>query len=915
MIGTTLGHYRITAKIGEGGMGVVYRAHDERLDRDVAIKVLPEAVAEDPQRLARFEREAKLLASLSHQNVATLYGLEVHEGQRFLVMELAEGETLAERIEKGPIPVDDALEFARQIAEGLEAAHEQGVIHRDLKPANVMVSPEGKVKVLDFGLAKAWHHNESDADLTHSPTLTGQMTAAGVLLGTAAYMSPEQARGKTVDKRADIWAFGVVLYEMIAGTRAFAGDTTSDILATIIKDDPDWDALPVGTPIPIRRLLRRCLTKDPRDRLHDIADARIELQFLSIDGNQLDEAAASVPSRAAWRTWLPWVFAILFAALAVAFLAAFLRSPPPGTVTKLLVGVEPAEWLGSSGSENRWKQEYRRLSRTAIALSPDGRYLVYSAGNDDGSRLYLREMSEAQATPITGSEGGVGPFFSPDAEWIGFWADDALKKVRVDGGPPMVVCAAPRVIRGASWGPGNDIFFGQSSGGVLRVSAGGGKPQEITFLGEGERAHYHPQILDDGETLLFTIIGMGGWDDTRIVAQRLNAGERKVLVKNGADPRYSPTGHLVFARLGSLVAAPFDQKRLEVTGGAGVVLESIRQGVNAANSAGNTYSGQFTFSASGSLVHVPGGVWPDDQFSLLWVDRAGRAEPLRIPPATYIGPRLSPDGGRLVVWAGGFEPDCIWVYDIARGTLSRLTFEETNDHWPLWTPDGSRITFGSESVESGRQSIVSVRADGSGATEILLTHDSEFLDPASWSPDGQVLAFLQESEAGDRDIWMLPREGEPWPFIESPFSDGWPAFSPDGRWLAYASDQSGRDEVFVTPYPGPGPKIQVSSGGGNSPAWAPNGQELFFQTSRDSDGLRSMIVVDVSTQPTFSAGVAREVFRLDHERTVPIRNYDVTLDGQTFVMLRDDPRPGEPVTQMHVTLNWFEELKRLAPTD
>ncbi len=912
LIGTTLGHYRIVEKIGEGGMGVVYRAHDERLDRDVAIKVLPEAVAQDVQRLARFEREAKLLASLSHQNVATLHGLEEMEGQRFLVMELAEGETLAEQIKKGPIPVDDALDYARQIAEGLEAAHEQGIIHRDLKPANVMLSPDGNVKVLDFGLAKVWHPDESNADLTHSPTLTGQMTAAGVLLGTAAYMSPEQARGRTVDRKADIWAFGVVLYEMITGTRAFAGDTTTDILATIIKDDPDWDALPVETTTSIHRLLRRCLSKDPRNRLHDIADARIVLQSLSIDDYYKDEAAATAPSGTSWRTWLPWGLAAVFAALCVAILVGSPRNPSPGVVTKLLVGVEPAEWLGSV-RDGGWDNETFRLSRTALALSPDGRHLIYSASDDTGSRLFLRAMDDTQALPITGTEGGVGPFFSPDGEWIGFWAEGNLKKVRTDGGPPMPVCDAPRAPFGASWGPDDTIVFGQYEGGILRVSADGGEPEEITVLAEGEFRHCHPQLLADGETLLFTVRRKetGDWDETTIVAQSLKTGDRNTLVTNGADPRFAPTGHLVFVRLGSLMAVPFDPKRLEVTGGGAVVLESVRQGVNAQNSAFDTFSGQFAFSPSGTLVHVPGGVWSDMTGSLVWVDREGLGEPLSAPTGPFIFPRLSPDGTRVAVNVWGFEQADIWVCDIARGTLTRLTFDESAEGFPLWTPDGARITFSSN--RSGRDNIYWIPADGSGAAEPLSALGNS--TPASWSPDGQVLAIVEYTEASGSDIWMLPLEGEPYPFIESPFEEMWPTFSPDGRWLAYGSDQSGQYEVYVTPYPGPGPKVQISTAGANEPVWAHNGRELFFRGEPNSEGFRPMCSVDITTVPSFLAGEPRKLFMGDFVGATPVRNHDVSPDGRTFLMIKRDPTQNEPVIQMYVTLKWFEELKRLVPTE
>jgi len=911
LIGRTLGHYRIVEKIGEGGMGVVYRAHDERLDRDVAVKVLPETVAQDVERLARFEREAKVLASLNHSHIATLHGLEEEDGHRFLVMELVEGENLAGVLVRGPIPFDEALPIALQISEGLEAAHEHGIVHRDLKPANVMVDPDGQVKVLDFGLAKAFDPQastpSSPESIAESPTITADMTRAGTLLGTAAYMSPEQARGKPVDKRADVWAFACVLWEMLTGTRAFVGTTSTETLAAIIKDEPDWGGLPAETPTPVRRLLRRCLTKDPRDRLHDIADARIELQSLSVDDQTLHEAAVVTPIRTGWRSWLPWGLAAVFAAFAIAILVGTLRTPSPGTVTKMLVEIEPAERLGCG-----WSSEKGSLSRTAMAVSPDGRTLVFSAGDDTGSRLYVRALNEIQGTPIAGTEGGVGPFFSPDGKWVGFWAGGVLKKVRTDGSPPVPVCDA-RVPFGASWGPDGAIVFGQRRGGVLRVSADGGVPEEITALAEGELSHRHPQLLPNGNSVLFTVRGRssGAWDETTIVAQSLKTGERKILVENGADPRYASTGHLVFTRLGALMAAPFDPKRLEVTGGAVVVLESVRQGVNAGASDIDTFSGQFSFSSSGTLVHVPGGVWSDPQRSLVWVDRDGQEEPLSAPTGPFYLPRLSPDGTRVAVYRSGFEDDNIWVYDISRGTLTRLTFEESTEVWPLWTPDSARITFSLD--KSGSSGIYWIPADGSGTAERLITLDRAI--PASWSPDGQVLASLHYTEAGRYDIWMLQPEGEPQPFFESAFSEGYPIFSPDGRWLAYVSPLSGRFEIYLTPYPGPGPKVQISTDGGYSPAWAPSGRELFYRGPRDSEGMRSMWAVDITTEPNFSAGKPRKLFTGVHRGTDPLRNYDVAPDGQTFLMIKDDRESEEPVTQLHVTLNWFEELKRLVPTE
>jgi len=697
---------------------------------------------------------------------------------------------------------------------------------------------------------------------------------------------------------------------MLTGSRPFQGTSSTDVLAAIIKEDVDWEALPATTSAPVRRLLRRCLTKDPRDRLHDIADARIELQSLSVGDQFEPELAIPTAMTRGWRAWLPWGLAAVFAAVAVAVLVGSLRTSSPGAVSKTLVGLEPAEWLGSvlGLDAGTWVSEQSRLSRTAMALSPDGRYLVFSAGDDSGSRIYVRAMDEIKATSIPGTEGGVGPFFSPDGEWIGFWADEQLKKVRIDGGPAMPVCDVPSAPWGASWGPENVIVFEQY-GGVLRVSANGGAPEEISVPTEDEYYHSHPRLLPNGETLLFTAkMRTGLWDNTRIVAQSLKSGDRKILVENGADARYAPTGHLVFSRLGTLVAVPFDPKRLELEGGAVVVLESVRQGVHAGWTGYDTYSAQFSFSPTGTLVHVPGGVWSDHIFSLVWVDREGRAEPLSISPGPYWGPRLSPEGQRVAFGSDPFGASHdIWIHELSSGTVTRLTLEGSRNYWPLWTPDGARITF--MSIRSGRRAMYWIRADGSGAAERLSMHEGKF--PSSWSPDGLVLAFVESTESGGGDIWMLPREGEPQPFISSPFNEVGPTFSPDGRWLAYASDQTGRFEIYVTPYPGPGPRVQVSAAGGRAPIWARNGRELFYRRVLVAEkGLRSTWAVDVTTEPKFSAGRPRKLFKGDYQTS-----YDVTPDGQMFLMGKQHPRPEKPVTQLHVTLNWFEELKRLVPTE
>jgi serine/threonine-protein kinase len=907
-------------------MGEVYRAIDTRLERSVALKVLPEHLLDDPTRLERLEREARAISSLSHPNICTLYDIGEAAGVRYLVMELVEGDTLAKRLEKGRLPLEEALEHACRIADALDKAHRQGIVHRDLKPGNVILAKSG-VKLLDFGLAKLQTKATSESLLSEEVTAerSEPLTVSGTIVGTLQYMAPEQVEGQEVDSRADIFALGCVIYEMITGRRAFSGGSPASVIGAILKDEPPPMAELQGlTPASLEHVVRRCLAKDPDERWQSAGDVMRELRWA---------AELEVPDAPSPRRRVPWLMAalgVLIAASAVAFLAGSLRTPPPNAVTRALMDVEPGEWLGST-SNAKWTHESSRLSRTALALSPDGRYLVFSAGDDTGSRLYLRAMDETRATPIAGTDGALTPFFSPDGEWIGFWsghrqgprstdlavarqelrrAEGELRKVRGEGGPSMAVGDVPTHPIGGSWGADGTIVVGTAVTGILRGPADGGGLEEITVLEDDRSQHLHPQLLDDGNTLLFTSRRNGDWEDTRIVAQSLDTGERTVLIENGADARYVPTGHLVFLRLGTLMAVPFDPKRLEVTGSEVVVLESVRQGVNASNGNFHTYSGQFTFSSSGTLVHVPGGIWPDQQSSLVWVDRTGRSEPLTTLPGRFHGPRLSPDGTRVTMFKAGFEPSDIWIYEIARGTLSRLTVGEGRELRPAWTPDGACVTF--ESVDSDGSGISWIAADGSGRAEILSTIGAA---PASWTPDGQVLAFLQPDEAGGRDIWMLPLKGEPWPFIESAFKDQYPTFSPDGRWLAYASGRSGRSEIYVTPYPGPGPRVQISTDGGIEPAWAPSGRELFFRELPSGDPLLAMWAVEITTEPSFRASTPRELFRRRQNATLPLRNYDVASDGQRFLMLE---RANPPVTRgppLHVTLNWFEELKRLAPAD
>jgi eukaryotic-like serine/threonine-protein kinase len=884
-LGTHLGSYEVLAAIGSGGMGEVYSAHDNKLGRDVAIKVLPEAFARDPERLSRFQREAKMLASLNHPNIAAIYGLDEDASRNYLVMELIPGETLRERIAReGPLPLEEALGICRQITEGMEAAHDKGIVHRDLKPANVKMTPEGKVKVLDFGLAKALTDDAAGSDPSTSPTLSAAATLQGVILGTAAYMSPEQARGKAVDKRTDIWAFGCVLYELLTGKQAFAGETVTEILAAVLKGEPDWQALPATTPTKVRDLLRRCLQKDVNRRARDAGDVRIEIEEALAAPNVGSTTAA--PATRGWRQTLLWSIA---SSVGVAILAAIvvwnLKPSPPQPVSRVVITLPPGQQLAGLDSG------------PAVALSPDGTRLAYVARQGGTQQLYLRALDSLEAKPIPGTEGGVSPFFSPDGQWVGFFAGGKLKKVAVSGGAALTLGDAA-LPRGASWGSQGTIALATNVSALQQVSDAGGTPQPLTRLEKGDVSQRWPEFLPGGKAVLFAVGTSGiNFSNAQVAVQSVGTGERRNLVQGGTHPRYSPSGHLVYAQGGSLMAVPFDPQRLEVTGTAVPVVEGVVQ---------SPISGaaQYNFSPTGSLVYVSGGV-QSAQSRPVWVSRNATEQPLAAPARAYLGPRLSPDGRRLALTITEQESQ-VWLYDLSRETLTRFTFEGNVNNVPVWTPDGKRIAF--ESNKEGPPNLFWQLADGSGGLERLTT--SEYLHaPSSWSPDGQRLAFFEVNPTTQRDIWVLrlgDRKAQP--FLQTRFDEAVPRFSPDGHWLAYISNESGRYEVYVQPYPGPGGKWQISTEGGTEPAWNPNGRELFY---RSGD---KMMAVDIATQPGLAAGTPRMLFEGRYEPApFPIDNYDVSPDGQRFLMLKPSEQQSAP-TQINVVLNWFEELKRRVPS-
>jgi Tol biopolymer transport system component len=881
--GRRLGPYEILSAIGAGGMGEVYQAHDTKLGRDVAIKVLPANFVNDPERLSRFQREARMLAALNHANIATIYGLEQCDGVTCLVMELVSGETLAERVKAGPPGIEEALKIAVQIAEALEAAHEKSIIHRDLKPANVKLTPEGKVKVLDFGLAKAFAGDTANDDPSNSPTLSAAATMQGVILGTAAYMSPEQARGKACDKRTDIWAFGCVLYALLTGRQAFQGESTTEILAAVLRGEPDWQALPSSTPRKIRDLLGRCLQKDLRRRLHDSADARIEIEEVMAAPAKVEPAAAAKGIRTlSRRELIIGVGALPLVAVITGLAVWNLKPPPQRPVTRFAMSLPPGQRLDTA--------------RSAIAISPDGTRLVYSVGPSNlTAQLYIRAMEGLEAHAIPGTEGGGNPFFSPDGQWIGFTTAGNLMKVSLSGGAPVNLTGTSAAYFGASWGDQGEIALAYQAGGagIQKIPDTGGTPQPLTRLEKGEASHRWPEFLPRGEGVLFMALQVA--NSGGIAAQSLGASEHRGLLQTGIRPRYTPSGHLVYSQGANLMAAPFDSQRLAITGAAVPVIEGVLAAGEIA---------QYSFSSTGTLAYVPGSIQAA-RANLVWVDRKGAQQPVAAPPHNYVLPRVSPDGKRVA--AGIEETDSqIWVYDIGRDTLTRLTFERGANIDPVWTPDGKRIVF-----KGAGNRLFSEPADGSGSAEPLTSSELAVNNvPGSWSPDGQVLTFMEINPNTGYDVYTLSlKDGKPQPFVRTASLETAPRFSPDGHFIAYASDESGRVEIYVRPYPGPGGKWQISTEGGSEPVWNPKGGELFYRNGN------KMMAVEGMTQPTFSVGKPKMLFEgpyLPTPRSFP--NYDVSADGQRFLMLKANEQAQAAPTQINVVLNWFEELKQKVPT-
>ena len=866
--GARIGVYEVVAAIGAGGMGEVYRARDTRLNRDVALKIVSELFAADADRLARFTREAQTLASLNHANIAAIYGLEetapaTTSGQvaiRALVMELVEGEDLSERIVRGPIPLDEALAIANQIATALAAAHEQGIIHRDLKPANVKVRPDGTVKVLDFGLAKAMEPAGSSVVVSQSPTITtpAMMTGVGMILGSAAYMSPEQARGKSVDKRTDIWAFGCVLYEMLSGRRVFDAEDVSMTLASVMMKDPDWSALPEDVPAHIRTVVRRCLEKDRQKRLADIAVA----QFLinepagpSVGATPAQAVLLEPPKRTRVMRLIAAGVAAMIALAATVGFTWWLTRPTAPLLVRFTITPPSTQPLTIQGFQRD------------IAITPDGRHIVYRTGpaGTIGTQLAVRSLDQLDARILTGISGIRSPFISPDGHWIGFFEGNGgeIKKVSILGGPPIALCKYTGNPYEASWGADDTIIFATNdrATGLLSVGAGGGEPKILTTpdTAHGEADHVFPFVLPGGRAVLFTIQMQGqSVDNAQIAVLDLKTGQKKTLIRGGSDARYVDTGHLIYGVAGTIRAVRFDLGRLEVTSDPIPVVEKV-------TTSATTGMSDFVLSQNGTLAYIPGGIGGGLGRTLVWVNRQGREESIKAQPRGYLLPRISPDGTRVALDVRDQEND-IWIWDLKRETLTRLTFDPGVDQFPVWTPDSKRIIFNSS--RSGASNLYWQAADNTGTIERLTT-SPDVQNPTSISPDGTRVLFVDQSPKNNLDIGVLTilnAQAPPTrsataaapgqPLLNTTFAEANGEISPNGRWMAYQSNESGTYQIYVRPFPNvDGGRWQISTTGGTKPLWAHNGRELFY----DGNGALMAVAVQ-ATDTTFSAGNPTKLF-------------------------------------------------------
>jgi Tol biopolymer transport system component len=894
--GRRLGPYEVTSRLGAGGMGEVWKAHDTRLGRDVAIKVLPPAVAGDPDRRARFEREARAISSLNHPHVCALYDVGQEDGLAYLVMEHVPGETLAERLSRGAIPLEEALEVARQVAEGLEAAHEKGIVHRDLKPANVKLLPDGSVRILDFGLAKAVEGERTDpsgASLVDSPTLSRHATEARIILGTAAYMSPEQARGRAVDKRADVWAFGVLLYEMLTGRRLFVGDTTSDVLAAVLRQEPDWSALPVGTPAGLLRLLRMCLERDPKHRLHDVADARVEIEQMRREPAPAAGATLPPRARARWRGGVRWTVRALVGAAAVLALTQLRTAPAAPPVVRAALALPADLRLELSG-----------LSAGTVSVSLDGRRVVFGARRGGGrTMLYVRTLDDPEPRLLPGTEAARRPFWSPDGRSIGFFTETHLKRIGLDGGPALTL-ARSLDARGGTWSrDGTIVYAASADSGLQAIPASGGTPRPVTALGKGESTHRYPWFLPDGRRFLYlvrrSVLGPG--ERPQIVVGALDSTERTVLLEAASNPVFA-AGHLLFARDGALFAQPLDPDRLVLEGSPRPIIDGIV--TNRRFSFG-------AFSASEDVLAYQTGR-QSDLSQYVWVDRGGVQHSTVGDPGLYTGSAgvaLSPDG-RLVA-VSRVDPDAgdgdIWLYDLQTGNRRRLSAPGSDEGDPVFAPDGRSVFFDSRSSSmagprEGR--LMAQPIDGSAARELLEGKTAPLRStaaPVSFSADGRLLVLEEDLLEGRGKLLALPVDGsgEPRPLLGSKAWERFGQVSPDGRWLAYASDEPGRFEVYVTTFPQAGTRWQVSREGGTEPRWRGDGRELFFF---GADNVLN--AVPVSVQGTvISFAEPQRLFQVAEHWGW---RYAVARNGQSFLVRT--PLEERAVSPITIFTGWSRTL-------
>lgn len=905
-VGTKLGRYEIRSKLGQGGMGEVYRARDEKLNRDVAIKVLPADLSQDENRLRRFEHEAQAAGTLNHPNILGIFDVNTHNGLTYLVTELLEGEELRQRLNRGPMPQRPAIDLALQIAAGLAAAHEKGIVHRDLKPENIFITTNERVKILDFGLAKL---RPQRSDIISSEIATAkQITDPGTVMGTVGYMSPEQVRGKDADHRSDIFSFGAILYEMLAGQRAFRRETMAETMTAILKEEPpELSETNPKINLQLEKVVRRCLDKTPERRFHSAHDLGFALESLTPPSGStspslsaLESQSTVSKSRILNRGNLGWVIAavaVLVAAFAVVMMYVSRRSGEASTETvRQFTLATPAEGAFDWFS-------------LALLLSPDGHHIVSSLVVSGKTKLFDRSLAASVAHPIEGTGGALDPFFSPDGKWLGFFANGSLKKVPLNGGAPETICKVENP-RGGDWSSdGNIIFTPGSDAPLYQVSDSGGAAEAVSTI-DGiahERSHRWPDVLPGGKAILLTVVYDVGnpLDNANIAVLDLNTHKHKVLIKGGAFARYLSAGYIVYARANALLAVPFNLNSLEVTGSPIQVLENVLMTPSNAKV-------QFSLSHDGDLVYLEGR--SDDSRDaaqpLVWLDRQGTEQPLTEARQRFSKPRLTADGRTVFVEVADPEA-AIWAYDLNRGTLTRMTRGGVS-YGPVPSPDGTRVAY--RATRDGVAGVLFARVDGSG--EQRLTSTKRIDIPTSWSPDGKLLALTSLGESGNYEVRLIPVEGDHTPqvFVQGPFNAGGARFSPNGHWVAYVSDESGNNEVYVRPY-GEGTRVQISASGGTQPVWSSNGHELFF---RNGDEL---LAVSITSGPTFSAGKPMVLFsRSMQDDSASGRayggfmpDYDVANDGRRFVLPKYNPRSSN-APRARVILGWSAELKRLAGT-